>query len=96
MNKNKVIMIGGKEYPCRITMGSMVRFKNQTGHDISKIDGTDLGEIATFMWCCVKSSCVADDIEFNLNMEEFADRLDVENVTAFSQLMAADVEKKTV
>lgn len=95
MNK-KVIVIGGKEYPCRITMGAMVRFKNQTGHDISKIDGTDLGEIATFMWCCVKSSCVADDVDFKFGMEEFADRLDVENVKAFSQMMAADVEKKTV
>ena len=94
MNK-KIIKIAGKEYPCRITMGAMVRFKQLTGHDISKIDGTDITEVATFMWCCVKSSCVADGEEFQMNVEDFADRLDVENVAVFTQLMVGDVEKKT-
>ena len=33
------ISIDGKEYPCRPTMGAMLRFKEQTGKDISEISG---------------------------------------------------------
>ena len=94
MSKN-MLTIGGKDYPSRITMGAMMRFKNQTGHDISKMDGTDLTEMATFMWCCVKSSCMADGVTFDMDLEEFADKVDAESVTSFSAMLQSNAEKKT-
>lgn len=30
----KKIKIKGQEYPCRVTMGAMVRFKRESGKDI--------------------------------------------------------------
>lgn len=32
------IKLGDKEYPCRVTMGAMVRFKNETGKDMSRLE----------------------------------------------------------
>ena len=37
MKKTK-IKVGDKEFPCRVTMGAMVRFKNESGKDVSKLE----------------------------------------------------------
>ena len=34
MTMKTKIIIGGKEYPCRVTMGALLRFKRETGHDV--------------------------------------------------------------
>lgn len=39
MKKTK-IKVGDKEFPCRVTMGAMVRFKNESGKDVSKLEKT--------------------------------------------------------
>lgn len=39
----KKIQIKGKEYPCRVTMGAMLRFKRESGKDIREIDQSDIG-----------------------------------------------------
>ena len=47
------IMINGKAYPCRQTMGAMLRFKRETGRDATQMDGGSINDICTFLWCCV-------------------------------------------
>ena len=77
------ININGKEYPCRTTMGAMLRFRNETGRDASAMRDGDTADLITFLHCCVASACNADGVEFNLSLTDFADRLDPETVADF-------------
>ena len=88
--QKKRIMIIGREYPCRITMGAMLRFRNETGHDVNSMKSDDLAELATFLWCCIVSACAADKVEFGLTLMEFADSIDPDTVTSFY----SDTEKE--
>ena len=70
----KKIKIKGQEYPCRVTMGAMVRFKRESGKDIREVK---------FVWCCVKSACNADGVEFDIAFDRFVDMLEPEDFTEF-------------
>ena len=95
------VEVGGRELPCRVTCGAMLRFKHATGKEVSELDG-GLSELVTWLWCCVASACKADDVEFGMTLEEFADRVDPEVFSAWadaageeSAAAAATGEKKT-
>lgn len=93
MKKGMVkVDVGGKEYPCRVTMGALVWFKRESGHDVSKMSQEDVSELALFLWCCVKSASNADGVEFPLDFQTFADHLDAEDLQRFYSSMG---EKKT-
>ena len=96
MDKKKLskLAIAGKEYPCRVTMGAMVRFKNEAGKDVSELKQTDLSELVLFIYCCVKSACNADKETFDMDFETFADSLEPDSVNVFYEEMAGD-QKKT-
>lgn len=79
----KTITINGKELPCRITMGAMLRFRNMTGHDVSVMKNDDISELVTFLYCCVASACNADQRPFNYTLEDFADRIDPDVIQEF-------------
>lgn len=93
------LTVAGKEYPCRVTMGAMVRFKRETGRDVSTLTQADISDLVLFMWCCVVSACKADGIEFGMSFEDFADNVESENLNAFLTAMGdgagADSKKKT-
>ena len=92
------IEINGKQYPCRVTMGAMLRFKRETGKDASQMDSTDMAELVTLLWCCIVSASKADGVEFGMELMDFADRLDPETLTDFYKSMqneTGDPEKKT-
>ena len=91
---NKKIKVNGKEYPCRILMGAMLRFKRQTGRDVSEMSPTDTSDLIIFLWCCVVSSCNADGVEFGLSLEDFADGLDAESFNSFYADQAEDTEEQ--
>lgn len=67
------IEIDGAIYPCRMTMGAMVLFKEQTGREVTDIDAGSLSDMCRFLWCCVKSASRRDKVEFPLTFEDFAD-----------------------
>ncbi len=95
MNKSKtVINVNGKEYPCRITMGALIRFSRESGHDVSQMAQGDLAEMMLFVWCCVKSACNAEGIPFDMPFEVFADSLEPDSVAGFYAGMSAP-QKKT-
>lgn len=81
--KKKHIKINGKEYPCRITMGAMLRFRNETGKDVNSMKDSDITELVIFLWCCIASACAADKVEFGMSLMEFADSIDPDSVTEF-------------
>ena len=76
-------MIDGKAYPCRQTMGAMLRFKQETGKEVTEIDG-GLSDMCTFLWCCIASACKADGVDFDMSLMEFADSLTPEQMEAWT------------
>ena len=90
----KRIEINGKQFPCRMTMGAMLRFKRETGHDVSQMDMNDLSDLVVFIWCCVASASKADGVDFDMELMDFADRLDPATLSGFYASMKED-EKKT-
>lgn len=96
MNEKKLnkLNIAGKEYPCRVTMGAMVRFKNEAGKDVSELKQTDISELVLFIFCCVKSACHADQVDFEMDFEMFADSLEPDSVNSFYEDMAASQKKR--
>lgn len=91
------IKINGKEYPCRVTMGAMLRFKRETGRDVNQIGEGDMSDLVTFLWCCMASASKADGVEFGMSLMDFADKLEPATFTKFTEEMnaSADDEKKT-
>ncbi len=89
------IKVNGKEYPCRITMGAIVRFKRLTGLDIKDIKPDDIENYLAFLWCCIVSACNADKEEFSIPLEDFMDHLDPDQLTQWTEGLAEDQEKKS-
>lgn len=91
----KETTIYGKKLPMRMTMGAMLRFKRMTGKDVEEI-GSDVALLVTFMYCCVASACNADNVEFGMDLDKFADGMSVEDMNGFAEtLTAASDEKKS-
>ena len=89
----KQIEINGKHYPCHMTMGALLRFKQETGHDIGQ-SKNDEGDMVTLLWCCIKSACAAQKIAFDYSLQEFADSCGIEMLNSFSADVAKDNTKK--
>ena len=94
MKKTK-IKVGDKEFPCRVTMGAMVRFKNESGKDVSKLEKTNISELVLFVYCCVKSACNADKVEFDYDFESFADLWNPTQRTPSTRIWAVKKKKTT-
>lgn len=83
------IVVNGKEYPCYETCGASLRFKQETGRDVSEM--LDSADIVTFLYCKTKSACVREHIDFDMSLQDFADNVLVED---FLPGLLADVEAK--
>lgn len=93
----KKILYKGRELPCRVTMGAMVRFKRESGRDVSTIQDGDIADLILLLWCCIKSACNADGDTFDVSFEVFADSLDLDVLQDFIKGLAAqngDSEQK--
>ena len=93
MKKTK-IKVGDKEFPCRVTMGAMVRFKNESGKDGSKLEKTKISEPEQVVYCSVNSACNADKVEFDYDFQSFADLMEPDAANSFYEDMGGE-EKKT-
>ncbi|MGN0069581.1 MAG: hypothetical protein ACI350_07620, partial [Prevotella sp.] len=69
--KKVEIIVNGKAYPCRQTMGTMLRFRQETGKEVSEIGAGCLSDLCTFLWCCTVSACNHDGIDFSLSLMDF-------------------------
>lgn len=86
------ITVNGETYPCHQLMGAMLRYKAETGEEVSEIRPTDLTKVCIFMWCCVKTASKREGKTFNMSLEDFADSVTPEQVTEW--LIATMGEKK--
>ena len=50
--KKLEITINGTSYPCKMTLGAMLRFKELTGKEVSEISQTEVSAMATLLYCC--------------------------------------------
>lgn len=90
------VTINGVTYPCRPTMGAMLRFKKKTGKEIMEINGGSLTDVCTYLHCCVESACAADKVDFNMSLMEFADALNPEDMQAWTAQMQPDANDNAV
>ena len=51
------VRINGRVYPCRMTMGAMLRYRRLTGKEVSEMEGGSVSELATLLYCCTASAC---------------------------------------
>lgn len=77
--------MNGKAFPCRQTMGAMLRFKQETGKEITEIEQGSFSDICTFLWCCVVSACKHDGIDFNMSLMDFADSISPEDMEKWNK-----------
>ena len=78
------ITINGKAYPCRQTMGAMLRFKRETGKELTEV-GNNLSDMCTYLYCCVASACKHDKIPFDMELIDFADSLSIDDITSWAE-----------
>ena len=84
MKKKLTITVDGKEYPCRPTMGAMLRFKQETGREVTQIELGDLSGLVTYLWCCVLSACKREGVDFPLSLMDFADAIAPQDVALWT------------
>lgn len=84
------IKINGEAYPCRPTMGAMLRFKEQTGKEITELDTNSFTDLCTYLWCCIKSACAREQKQFDLSLIEFADSIDPDDMNAWAAAVQAE------
>ena len=84
------VVINGKELPCRPTMGAMLRFKKETGKEVTEIENGSLSDMCAYLYCCVASACAADKVPCSMSLMDFADSLSPEDMTAWANAVQAD------
>ncbi len=98
------ITVNGTAYPCSPTMGAMLRFKQETGREITQIDPTSFTDLCTYLWCCVVSAAKREGKPFDMSLMDFADSLTPDDMTEWSNAISAgtapaddaDGEKKSL
>ena len=88
--KRVVITINGEVFPCSPTMGAMLRFKQETGKEITEIDPSSFTELCTYLWCCVASAAKREGKEFNMSLMDFADCVMPEDMSAWGNSIMSD------
>lgn len=86
------VTIEGKEYPIKNTMGAMLRFTQETGKEVNEVS-TSSSLSAVYAWCCIKSACDHDKVDFDMSLMEFADSISVNEVTDILLALSASDEK---
>lgn len=94
MTKRVDVNINGKAYPCRMTMGAMLRFKRETGKDITAITG-EVSDMCVLLYCCLVSACNADKVEFDMSLDDFADSISPDDLNAWQEALNLTNETET-
>lgn len=86
------IKIDGKAYPCRQTMGAMLRFKQESGKEVTQISDS-VSDMCTYLYCCVVSACKKDDVPFDMSLMEFADSLAPDYLNQWTEAVNGTAEQ---
>ena len=92
----KKVRINGEDYPFRLTIGSMVAYKRDTGEDFSKFNGEDMEKMLHIIFYGIKSACKADNIEFPYQSpDEIADYIDMEQIGGLFEAQGVDADDRS-
>ena len=91
---NKRILINGTRYPVRMTMGALLKFKQETGRDVSEMKNTDVADQVIFLWCIVAAASEADGVPFGFGLQEFANALPLDALSLLEDDSEDDGTKK--
>ena len=89
------VTINGKAYPCRPTMGAMLRFKKETGKEVTELQNGSFSDLCAYLYCCVASACAADKVPFKMSLMDFADALSPEDMTQWAEQVQAQTTGDT-
>lgn len=78
------IEINGKRYPCQRTIGAIMTLEQVTGKSADNIDMTSVTNACILLWACVKSACKREGVEFGYTLDEFADNITEDDLTAWA------------
>lgn len=87
------VAVRGEEYPCRATMGAMLRFKHESGKEVTEINAGSMSDLVLWLWCCVVSACRADGVAFDLSLMDFADQLSPEIMKQWAESQHGGIEE---
>lgn len=103
--KRLEIRINNEAYPCRPTMGAMLRFKQETGREVTEINPASFSDLCTYLWCCITSASKREGKKFDMSLMDFADSLTPEDMAEWTGALqeqasgkeeATTEEKKTL
>nr|DAN35911.1 MAG TPA: tail assembly chaperone protein [Caudoviricetes sp.] len=83
------INVNGTAYPCSPTMGAMLRFKQQTGREITEIDPTSFTDLCTYLWCCAVSASKREGKAFEMSLLDFADAVTPDDMAAWNEAISS-------
>lgn len=86
------INVNGTAYPCSPTMGAMLRFKQETGREITEINPGSFSDLCTYLWCCVVSASKREGKDFNLSLMDFADNINPDDMNEWSEAVTAEIK----
>jgi hypothetical protein len=78
------VTINNVAFPCRPTMGAMLRFKKETGKEITEIKQDSFTDLCVYLYCCVASASAADGVPFSMSLMDFADALNPDDMSAWA------------
>lgn len=74
---NVTIKVRDELYPCYPTMGALVNFNKQTGHDVTDENGKSLingiTETTLYLYECTRSACKREQKQFDYSLDDFSD-----------------------
>lgn len=73
-------------------MGAMLRFKRETGKEVSEITEGSISDLAVLLYCCVASACNAERKPFGLTLEDFCDAISSEDMESMTAVIQGDAE----
>jgi hypothetical protein len=84
----KIIRIGDKDYPIKMSIRAMIEFEQLSGHSISSVE--TLQDITIVFYCTVKAG--GSDLTYEQFMDLIDDKPDA--LKSFNDLMIEKSEKK--
>lgn len=89
------VTINGIAYPCRPTMGAMLRFKRETGKEVTEMNVESFSELCVYLYCCVASASAADGVEFDMDLMSFADSIAPDDLAKWATALQANTTKSS-
>lgn len=80
-----MVTIKNERYPAFLTMGAMLRYREETGEEVSTIKDGDMAKLVTWMWCAVRGACSRQKRDFDMTLTEFADNVSPKQVREWFQ-----------